>query len=631
MVISIKRALAGIVVLSCGLLQPAFTEIASGATLTVGVGKQYALPSQAFAAAQDGDTIAIDAGTYTDDFATITPSNLLIQSVGGRAHLAQSPSGVSPNGKGIWVSRGNNITIDGFEFSGAHVPPYLNRFYNGSGIRIEGVGITIRNCYFHDNQDGVLAIDADLANGPITDVLISNSEFNYNGDGSGYEHNIYIGHVRSFTLIGSWSHNAHQGHLVKSWAYKNVIAYNRITDEATGTASYEIDLPYGGETYIIGNLIEKGLHDVNHTAVITYADSGDTNPTQALYVVNNTVVNDNSYSTYFVWTPYNPAGLIANNIFVGPGGLSTGLPAVSNLMTLTDPGLVSLGTFDYHLTDGSPAIDAGYNPGTSPTGMNLTPTSQYVHPTSTETRTTYGARIDIGAYEYNPTLPTATLAANPPSIVSGGSSTLSWSSTNATNCSGTGFPTGGATSGSITAAPSTTTIYLLTCDGTGGSASASATVTVSALAPTASLSANPSTVMQGQSSTLAWSSTNATSCTGTNFNTSNATSGSTSVTPTTTTTYFISCAGSGGTADASATVTVSAPAFGNNVRVKTTQPTPVYSKPNTTSGKVLCTQDAQASGTIVGSSHSAQGFIWWNVNFDTRCHGWVQQGYLSTN
>ena len=64
-------------------------------------------------------------------------------------------------------------------------------------------------------------------------------------------------------------------------------------------------------------------------------------------------------------------------------------------------------------------------------------------------------------------------------------------------------------------------------------------------APTATLSASPTSINAGQSSTLTWSSTNATGCSGTNF-TPNATSGSMAVTPPATTIYSITCAGAGG-------------------------------------------------------------------------------------
>jgi hypothetical protein len=77
-------------------------------------------------------------------------------------------------------------------------------------------------------------------------------------------------------------------------------------------------------------------------------------------------------------------------------------------------------------------------------------------------------------------------------------------------------------------------------------------------APTASLSANPTTISPGQSSTLSWSSTNASSCTGGGF-TASGTSGSAVVDPAVTTAYLVTCSGDGESATAMATVTVSSP------------------------------------------------------------------------
>src|SRR6266403_1487722 len=110
--------------------------------------------------------------------------------------------------------------------------------------------------------------------------------------------------------------------------------------------------------------------------------------------------------------------------------------------------------------------------------------------------------------------PTVSLAASPSSVVSGKSSTLSWSTTKATSCTASGGWSGSQpTSGShSTGALSANTTYTLTCTGAGGSAAQSATVTVTTPVPRVTLSANPSTVASGAASTLTWSSTNATSC-----------------------------------------------------------------------------------------------------------------------
>jgi peptidase A4-like protein len=73
---------------------------------------------------------------------------------------------------------------------------------------------------------------------------------------------------------------------------------------------------------------------------------------------------------------------------------------------------------------------------------------------------------------------------------------------------------------------------------------------------TASLSASPQSIAAGQSSTLAWSSSNATSCTGQGV-TASGTSGSAIVSPTVTTSYSVTCTDGADPATAMATVTVS--------------------------------------------------------------------------
>jgi peptidoglycan-associated lipoprotein len=78
--------------------------------------------------------------------------------------------------------------------------------------------------------------------------------------------------------------------------------------------------------------------------------------------------------------------------------------------------------------------------------------------------------------------------------------------------------------------------------------------------PTVTLQANPSTIDKGQSTTLTWSSTNATSLTLAPAVGSIAPEGSTQVSPTESTTYTITANGPGGETTGTARVTVSAPA-----------------------------------------------------------------------
>jgi hypothetical protein len=82
-----------------------------------------------------------------------------------------------------------------------------------------------------------------------------------------------------------------------------------------------------------------------------------------------------------------------------------------------------------------------------------------------------------GSFTTPPPAPTVALSANPKSITAGQSSMLTWSSTNATSCTGSNFNTS-ATAGSAAVAPTVTTSYSVKCTGDGGSASSLATVSV---------------------------------------------------------------------------------------------------------------------------------------------------------
>jgi Abnormal spindle-like microcephaly-assoc'd, ASPM-SPD-2-Hydin/Right handed beta helix region len=364
---------------------------ARGNTLQVGPGKQYAAPCAAIAAAAAGDEIDIDStGTYTGDVCQWSTAGLTLVGVGtGRAVI--NAGGNNSQGKGIWVISGNNTTVENIEFTGAAVPDM-----NGAGIRAEGNNLTIRNCYFHDNQEGI------LTDGGNSVILIEFSEFYHNGAGDGFSHNLYIGNITQFIFRYNYSHGAVIGHLLKSRAAENDIYYNRLTDEGTGTASYEIDLPNGGLSFVIGNLVEKGPQAQNN-ALVTYQEEGAAsgNPDHELFVVNNTMVNDYGQGTFVVVdSSVQVPAIIKNNIFQGQGTITTQGSATQANNFAGNALLVSPSTYDYHLQSGSPAINAGAAPGQG-AGVSLTPVWQYVHPSCAEGRVTTGSAIDIGAYEYN--------------------------------------------------------------------------------------------------------------------------------------------------------------------------------------------------------------------------------------
>lgn len=95
-------------------------------------------------------------------------------------------------------------------------------------------------------------------------------------------------------------------------------------DERDGTSSYVIDLPNGGRSFIIGNIIHHGPHAENGVAV-SYAAEGAKNTVQELYVVNNTYINERAASGSFLrvaGTP--PVVRVINNIVIGTKTVLTG-------------------------------------------------------------------------------------------------------------------------------------------------------------------------------------------------------------------------------------------------------------------------------------------------------------------
>jgi hypothetical protein len=196
------------------------------------------------------------------------------------------------------------------------------------------------------------------------------------------------------------------------------LLYNFIGDSGSGANDQAalVDLPDGGNSYLIGNVVHKGSSAANGTMIDSnvegYGDSSQENPTQLLEVVNNTVVNDRRSGTDVLvfGSQTTPVDLI-NNLFSGQGEGGTaiysgqnGAPAApatneSNLAAV-NPGFVNAAGLNYQLTAGSAAIDAGVNPGTI-NSFSLTPTNEYVAVANTEPRPVAGL-LDIGAYEFVP-------------------------------------------------------------------------------------------------------------------------------------------------------------------------------------------------------------------------------------
>jgi hypothetical protein len=280
------------------------------ATLTVGAGSAFEFNTlaSAVAASQDGDVIQVQAGTYTNDFAAITTS-ITIEGVGGMVNLVATQQPLQE--KGILIigadgTTGPNVTLNNISFSGAAISDADGG--NGAGIRYQSGNLTLNNCDFFDNQDGLLG-DADAA-GTIT---INNTEFSGNGNASppssGIEHNLYVGAIQQLTIDNSYFTDPITGHDIKSRAANTTIENSRI-DDPNGTGSLEIDLPNGGNAVIENNVIEKGS-GAQSSIFISSGEEGGLYASSSLTVSDNTLINDTGHGATVVVND-TPTGAIVN-------------------------------------------------------------------------------------------------------------------------------------------------------------------------------------------------------------------------------------------------------------------------------------------------------------------------------
>src|SRR5262249_32588832 len=154
--------------------------------------------------------------------------------------------------------------------------------------------------------------------------------------------------VDVFTLQFSYTHDANVGHEVKTRARENHILYNRIMDGPMGMGSYQINFAQGGISYVIGNVIEKGPQAQNHGSYLLDECQAGCGPTQDLYVVNNTFINDVGANGTFVNTTVTTPVMARNNIFVGGGTIANAAGAVVDHNFMMDPMFVNQAGYDYH-------------------------------------------------------------------------------------------------------------------------------------------------------------------------------------------------------------------------------------------------------------------------------------------
>lgn len=279
-----------------------FTPAVSARTLEVGPGKTYAQPSQAAAAARNGDRVTIAPGQYFD-CAVWRQSNLIIE---GAPNGETVITDKTCQGKAIFVIPGNNVTVRNLTLTRARVPDM-----NGAGIRAEGRDLLVERVRFIDNQNGILAGDQ-----PEGTMTVRDSEFLRNGTcEQDCAHGIYVGQLALLRVERTLFRETRQGHHIKSRAERTEVIGCDIADGPAGTASYLIDVPNGGSVLVRDNRLAKGPKAENRTGAIVIGAEGVDRPTPEIRIEGNQFIAEGEYPTLFVVNhTATPAALKQNQI-----------------------------------------------------------------------------------------------------------------------------------------------------------------------------------------------------------------------------------------------------------------------------------------------------------------------------
>lgn len=267
-------------------------------------------------AAKAGDRIVLDPGIYLNDIATVnTPMTI---DAAGPAVILRATSPLA-NRKGFLITNAD-VTVRGLTFDGAEIGKSDGG--NGAGIRHQAGHLTVEDCTFNDNQNGILTNSSDTAT-----LTIRRSTFTGNGAGDGYTHGVYANVIAKLSITGSVFAGTRAGHDIKSRARKTEITDTILDDGVSGTPSYAVDLPNGGDALLDGVKITQGPKTSN-TTMVAFGAEGDLHAGSRFVLRNSTLVNTAANSTG-IYNFTTTAAEVINSTFQnvalklrGPGAIS---------------------------------------------------------------------------------------------------------------------------------------------------------------------------------------------------------------------------------------------------------------------------------------------------------------------
>jgi hypothetical protein len=240
---------------------------------TPAAAKDSAWLQKQIAQAKSGAVIVIPAGDYDLTDAKISRSVTL------KGEGAVTLRSASVTEKGILVPlAGVDLTLENITFEGAR-----SWDRNGAGVRHEGRNLTITNCHFIGNEDGILATGDEAGV-----IVIRNTTFIDNGFGDGQSHAIYVSSGSRINVEDSKFEGTRIGHHLKSLAGETIVK-NVVFDDARGRGSYAIDASRGGALSVENSTFIQSA-DGENQAIVNY-DLSRGGAAEGVRFVNPKIVN----------------------------------------------------------------------------------------------------------------------------------------------------------------------------------------------------------------------------------------------------------------------------------------------------------------------------------------------------
>lgn len=386
-----RRWVAGIALL-LGVLAVVWPVWARAELRLVTPGSSPTALADAVREAQDGDVIGLMSGTYTEAL-VVENRRLTFRGIGAQ------PTVISGEGKAkaldaLWQFKGGQVVLQNLTFRGARSP-----MGTGTAVQQQGGRLVVQGSTFEDNEQCLVALNDERAVLEIRDSVFARAP---KVEG-GLFHLLNVGRIAKLEMTGSRLQQGFEGHLVKTRARENLIAYNSLNDGVYGAASYEVEIASGGIATLVGNVFGQGIQAANPT-MLAYGTDGLRWDRNELWLAHNTFINYGWSPAVFVRSFDDPAGARAkvvavNNLLVGPGVF---WPAVRGELAgnryATRGMLNDLWTYAMELPIDSVWRDSGVDP-RNIHGRDLSPQAEFEFPQGTRRLAGPRSRYTPGAFQ----------------------------------------------------------------------------------------------------------------------------------------------------------------------------------------------------------------------------------------